>query len=158
MSPRCPSDQGTIGELLVSADLLARGYAVFRAMSPACPCDLIAMRSSEVTRVEVRTGSVSTAGTLSTSLQPKDDGRFDVLAVAVAGQVGYLPGTLSPGERFPWPVTPAFIAKLERLARTEVDPGLITLIGDPAGQWPGRDAAIRRHLEWWEAANGTARG
>lgn len=51
-----PGDVGALGELVVSADLMRRGYAVFRALSPSCPCDLIAMKDDKLLRVEVTKG------------------------------------------------------------------------------------------------------
>jgi hypothetical protein len=48
---------GAISEMVVAADLMLRGYSVFRALSPSCYCDLIASNESgEVFHVEVRTG------------------------------------------------------------------------------------------------------
>ena len=47
---------GALGELLVAADLLKRGYEVFRAMSPSCSCDLAVLKNGKLMRVEVRTG------------------------------------------------------------------------------------------------------
>src|SRR5690242_10258699 len=50
ITPQAPQVQlssgtaGTVGELFVTVDLLKRGYHVFRAVSPSCPCDLIALR------------------------------------------------------------------------------------------------------------------
>lgn len=45
--------------LQVSVDLLKKGYAVFRSVSPACFCDVIAIKEEEIMRVEVRTGYTS---------------------------------------------------------------------------------------------------
>jgi hypothetical protein len=49
---------GTLGaerELLVAAELMLRGYHVFRALSPSSPCDLIAYREDRTPiRIEVR--------------------------------------------------------------------------------------------------------
>jgi hypothetical protein len=47
---------GALSELLASTDLLAQGFEVFRALSPACSCDLIACRGGLTLRIEVRTG------------------------------------------------------------------------------------------------------
>ena len=53
---------GAISEIVSAADLLKRGYEVFRAMSPACSCDLIALGPDRVPlRIEVRTGRRSPA-------------------------------------------------------------------------------------------------
>jgi len=47
---------GAMSELFVSADLLKKGYAVFRSLSPACFCDLIVVKDNQIFRVEVKTG------------------------------------------------------------------------------------------------------
>lgn len=47
---------GAISELLVSADLLFKGYEVHRALSPDAGCDIVATKKAEVRRIEVRTG------------------------------------------------------------------------------------------------------
>lgn len=57
--PTVPMPTSTIGamtELLVCADLIARGYDVFRAVSPACYCDLVARKGDLTLHVEARTG------------------------------------------------------------------------------------------------------
>lgn len=47
---------GAITELAVAAFLMQHGYAVFRALSPMCFCDLIAIKDATVLNVEARTG------------------------------------------------------------------------------------------------------
>jgi serine/threonine protein kinase len=47
---------GAISKLLIAADLLKRGYAVFRALSPSCPCDLAILHNGQLLAVEGRTG------------------------------------------------------------------------------------------------------
>jgi hypothetical protein len=54
--PTCPATTGAIAELVVCADLLKRGFEVFRAVSPACSCDLVALRDGQLQRIEVKTG------------------------------------------------------------------------------------------------------
>lgn len=49
------ANMGTLSELVISADLLARGYHVFRAVSPACPFDLVIYKNGRLQRVEVKT-------------------------------------------------------------------------------------------------------
>lgn len=49
------STVGALREMVVSADLLMRGFCVFRSVSPSCHCDLIAMMGEHLIRVEVRT-------------------------------------------------------------------------------------------------------
>jgi hypothetical protein len=76
---------GTIGathELVVSADLLKRGFGVFRALSPSCPCDLILMIDGALFRLEVRTGRRTVmSDRLQFPFSGKDVGRADILAV-----------------------------------------------------------------------------
>ena len=47
---------GAMSELCVAVDLMKKGYAVFRALSPACFCDLIAIKDGKSLNVEVKTG------------------------------------------------------------------------------------------------------
>lgn len=44
---------GAIAELKVVVELLAAGYDVYRASSPACPCDLVVIKQGCVLRIEV---------------------------------------------------------------------------------------------------------
>ena len=51
-----PPTLGALSELQVAVDLMAKGYHVFRALSPDCPCDLVAFRPGEPpVRIEVMT-------------------------------------------------------------------------------------------------------
>lgn len=63
------STVGAVGELRVAADLLTKGFEVFRALSPTCSCDLLAMKDGRIIRIECRT---NTAGNLQ---------RADVVAI-----------------------------------------------------------------------------
>lgn len=72
---------GAVSELIVSADLLGRGYEVFRSVSQSCSCDLAALKNGTFLRIEVRTGSVNKQGVMTCSLSKNDIGRSDVLAV-----------------------------------------------------------------------------
>lgn len=47
---------GAISELAISAVLMKAGYAVFRALSPSCFCDLIATKGGTTLLIEARTG------------------------------------------------------------------------------------------------------
>lgn len=49
---------GAMSELFVCGELLKKGYAVFRSLSPSCFCDLIAIKGSSQLVVEVRTGYI----------------------------------------------------------------------------------------------------
>lgn len=55
---------GAIAEMEVATDLLSKGYAVFRALSPSCFCDLIGVKDNKILRFEVRTGYRSNTGRL----------------------------------------------------------------------------------------------
>lgn len=69
---------GAIGELVASTDLLSRGFPVFRALSPSCPCDLVIIVENTVVRIEVRTGYEAKSGRLYFS---GHNLRADVLAI-----------------------------------------------------------------------------
>lgn len=47
---------GAIGEVIITTDLLKRGFDVFRAISPASNFDLVGFREGKVFTFEVRTG------------------------------------------------------------------------------------------------------
>ena len=55
---------GAIQELRVSVDLLSRGFEVFRALSPSCSCDILAMKDGKLYPIEVRTGYQTPTGKL----------------------------------------------------------------------------------------------
>ena len=79
---------GTVSELRVAADLFQRGYYVFRALSPHCPCDLIGLKDNQLTRFEVRTGTISQAtGKIWADRRMK----ADILVIVLATQIIYEP-------------------------------------------------------------------
>ena len=47
---------GAIAELRISSDLMAKGFEVYRALSPASSCDVLAMKKDKIFTFEVRTG------------------------------------------------------------------------------------------------------
>jgi len=62
--PIAPATAGAIGELRVCADLMERGFEVFRALSQARhSCDIVALRNGLMLRIEVRTGTQRTPST-----------------------------------------------------------------------------------------------
>lgn len=75
---------GAVHEMMVACDLMRHGFSLFRALSPACSCDLIAIDpDGKLVRVEVKTGYVGATGRVNS---PKaDPARFDMLAVVVNG-------------------------------------------------------------------------
>lgn len=57
-----PATRGAVAELVACINLVNDGYEVFRAVSPSCSCDLIAQKSGQMFRVEVRTGTLTPTG------------------------------------------------------------------------------------------------
>lgn len=53
---------GAITEMVISADLMKKGYSVFRALSPSCFCDVIAIKDKKILKVEIKTGYVGLNG------------------------------------------------------------------------------------------------
>ena len=53
---------GAISELSISADLMKKGYAVFRALSPSCFCDLVAFKNKKSLFIDVKTGYKGLSG------------------------------------------------------------------------------------------------
>ena len=86
-----PGTTGAIAELAVSADLMKKGYAVFRALSPACFCDVIAIKDEKVLKIEIRTGyKYPATGRL--NFPDKIHGKVDCFGVyeRISGEVYYL--------------------------------------------------------------------
>ena len=80
---------GAISELKVGADLLGKGFEVFRALSPSCSCDLAILRDGRLVRVEVTTGHRSSTGRV---IHPSKINRYDLLAVVLSdGTIHYDP-------------------------------------------------------------------
>lgn len=75
-----------MSELVVAVDLMDKGFAVFRSLSPSCLCDLIAFKDEKSLRVEVRTGYLSEKGIVSFPLKPSDAGRQDLYGVFVRNE------------------------------------------------------------------------
>lgn len=81
---------GALSELLTSVDLLLKGYEVFRAISPACSCDLAVLKNHKLLRVEVRTGFYR--GTkLCVNTASIGGSKYDILAIVdlVKNQIIY---------------------------------------------------------------------
>jgi hypothetical protein len=79
---------GAISEMQVCADLLAKGYEVFRAVSPSCSCDVMILLDHRAFRVEVRTGYYLRSGKL---VYMKDRLKAEVMAVCTPSGIIYLP-------------------------------------------------------------------
>lgn len=82
---------GAISELRVAADLLLKGYEVFRAMSANCSCDLAILRNNQLLRVEVSTGYINGITGKLQKNKPDISEKFDLLAIVVNDKIIYMP-------------------------------------------------------------------
>lgn len=85
---------GAISELLACAELLKRGYSVFRSVSPACSCDIVAFgNSGKLIRVEVKTAYKFKSGCIQCHVPKSQIGKHDVLAQVflATGQIVFIP-------------------------------------------------------------------
>lgn len=87
-----PSTVGTISELKVAADLLKHGFAVFKAVSPNCYCDLYVTKRRKRYRVEVKTGYRTKKG-IKHGNYPSF--LYDILATVVDNDILYEPDILT---------------------------------------------------------------
>lgn len=55
---------GAVSELVACADLLMKGFSVFRSVSPASFYDLIAIKNDLFLGIEIKTGRYSKSGKL----------------------------------------------------------------------------------------------
>ncbi len=89
---------GAIAEMAVSMDLMQKGYSVFRALSPACHCDLMVTKNLvDTLRIEVRTGYKGDQDKTTFPYHPTDIGRQDIIAVYIRALdlvEYYLPGKI----------------------------------------------------------------
>lgn len=73
---------GAIAEMMVCADLMNRGYEVFRATNPNSSCDAIFLDGDrKARRVEVKTGEADESGRITACSPVADPSAFDILAV-----------------------------------------------------------------------------
>jgi len=82
---------GTFSELLVTTDLIACGFYVFRCVSPHAPFDLVALKDTTLIKIEVKTTTRTLKGLLIT---PKHSHNLhDVLACVIPStrEIIYLP-------------------------------------------------------------------
>lgn len=83
---------GAVKELLVSVDLLSKGFSVFRSVSPASPFDLVAILKDKILKVEVTSGTISTRGRLSYPKHEKNREHFNQLAIVLSNKtIIYIP-------------------------------------------------------------------
>lgn len=83
---------GAISELRVAIDLLSKGYDVFRAVSPHCPCDLAILKNKQLLRIEVRTTHISSTGKPYKLISKHDDPTvIDMYAWVLPNEIIYEP-------------------------------------------------------------------
>ena len=81
---------GAIAELIVAADLMQKGYDVYRPLSPMASCDLLGIYDQDIIRIEVKRGEVSENGRPNCDVR-RNAGKFDLLAiVAASGEIHYV--------------------------------------------------------------------
>ncbi len=80
-----PGTAGALNELIVSADLISKGYDVFRAFSPNASCDLVIIKEKRILRVEVKSINKTFVGELSITPTVKriSAEKCDVIALVV---------------------------------------------------------------------------
>lgn len=72
---------GSFAEMIVCADLLKRGFDVYRSVSPNSDADLIAARGRRLCRIEVKSGHVKPSGTRAFKKHQLNSEKHDLLAV-----------------------------------------------------------------------------
>ncbi len=97
-NPRLGVPAGTVGaihELLACADLLRKGFDVFRALSPSSSCDAAIIANGKLYRIEVTTGCFSASGKIQ---HPLKRNGFDILAIVFkSGEIQYVPSLKEVG-------------------------------------------------------------
>lgn len=76
----CSHNGGAVAELEVAADLLRRGFWVYRAVSPAGPFDLCVYKHRQLLRIEVTTSKTTS----------RPDREYDLLAVVEPERIKYI--------------------------------------------------------------------
>ncbi len=62
---------------------------MFRASSPACPCDLVTLSKDSILRIEVTTGKRDGKGNIKYALHNTDN--YDIIAVVLPDGIFYYP-------------------------------------------------------------------
>lgn len=70
---------GAISELIVSSDLMKKGFSVFKSLSPSCFCDVIAVKGDVTLKIEIRTGYKRANGTI--FYPTKTHGKIDIFGI-----------------------------------------------------------------------------
>jgi predicted nucleic acid-binding Zn ribbon protein len=92
-----PVRAGAMAEHVAIIDLMRHRFDVYRAVSSASSCDLVAIRDEEIIRIEVRCGYYTKSKGVRCNRKKSDQGKSDMYAMVVNGrEVHYdppLPGT-----------------------------------------------------------------
>ena len=80
---------GAISEYRVVVDLLSKGFNVFHACSPACPCDIIVSINNKILRIEVTTGKRTNNGRIHYPSHNSDN--YDIIAAVLPDTIFYFP-------------------------------------------------------------------
>jgi hypothetical protein len=83
-----PGTLGATSELLVSVDLMQKGYSVFRSLSPNSPFDLVAHKGDELLKIEVKT-SIVTSEDRPVHLRAVKHSEHDTLALVAPIPTGF---------------------------------------------------------------------
>ena len=86
----CSATTGAVGEYRVVVDLLLKGFEVFKAVSPACSCDLAILKEGKLLRIEVKTGKYTSYEGDSVYFD-KARVKADILAIVLHDKIIYQP-------------------------------------------------------------------
>jgi hypothetical protein len=93
-----PGTRGAMSELRVCVDLMARGFHVYRAMSPSCPSDLVVWKErGRAIRIEVKTARKNMA-TGNIAYQSSKRNVFEVICYVAFDELIYIPPVEEWGE------------------------------------------------------------
>lgn len=82
---------GAAVELLVSGLLMLQGWSVFRSLSPACYCDLVAVKDKVTRHLEVRTGWRDANGGLSYRKTARDGASEFAVYIVIDHSLHFFP-------------------------------------------------------------------
>lgn len=87
------TSRGAVTELTLAIALMKDGWHVFRALSPSCPCDLVAMKNDQSLLLESRTAAYN-PGTGKVTFSKKPADRCHAYVSYSKNGIGIHPGTL----------------------------------------------------------------
>ena len=87
---------GAVSELIICADLLKKGFYVFRAVSPSCFCDLIVTDGKKTLKIEVKSGRKTKNGVIHFQKNSSHLELIDIFAVAFKNSIKYFDTKFKP--------------------------------------------------------------